>query len=105
VEPDPVPTQTDDTNDSAPLFCARCAAELQPGAGDFYRIVIEAVADPFPPVLPSEASAPDIGQEIDELLARLEGLSEREAMDQVYRRLTLYLCTPCYRQWIENPTG
>jgi hypothetical protein len=100
-----VPTQPDDTDESSPLFCARCAVELQPGAGDFYRIRIEAVADPFPPVLPSETSAADIGQEIDELLARMEGLSEREAMDQVYRRLTLYLCTACYRPWIENPTG
>jgi hypothetical protein len=26
-------------------------------------------------------------------------------MDQVYRRLVLYLCAPCYRVWIENPTG
>jgi hypothetical protein len=105
VEPDPVATQPDHTEESSPLFCARCAAELQPGAGDFYRIHIEAVADPSPPILPSELSAPDLRQEIDELLARMEGLSEREAMDQVYRRLTLYLCTPCYRQWIENPTG
>jgi len=26
-------------------------------------------------------------------------------MDQVYRRLVLYLCGPCYREWIEKPTG
>ena len=25
--------------------------------------------------------------------------------DQVYRSLTFYLCGPCYREWIENPTG
>ena len=27
------------------------------------------------------------------------------AMDEVRRRLVLHLCGPCYRQWIEDPTG
>jgi hypothetical protein len=31
--------------------------------------------------------------------------SEQEWMDQVHRQLTLHLCRPCYRRWIENPTG
>jgi hypothetical protein len=38
-------------------------------------------------------------------LARLEGISEQEALDQFYRRRTLHLCIPCFRRWIENPTG
>ena len=45
------------------------------------------------------------GTEIERLLARLEGVSEQEALDQVYRRRTLHLCGPCFRRWIENPTG
>jgi hypothetical protein len=100
-----VPTQPEQAVESSPVFCARCAAELQPGAGNFYRINIEAVADPSPPVLSPEDLAKNLGREIDELLARMESMSEREALDQVYRRLTLYLCTPCYRRWIEDPTG
>jgi hypothetical protein len=100
-----VPTQPERAVESSPVFCARCAAELQPGAGNFYRIHIEAVADPSPPVLQAEDCARNLGREIDELLARMESMSEREAMDQVYRRLTLYLCTPCYGRWIEDPTG
>jgi hypothetical protein len=35
----------------------------------------------------------------------MAGVSEQEALDQVYRRLVLYLCGPCYRVWIEDPTG
>jgi hypothetical protein len=31
-------------------------------------------------------------------------MSERELMDQVFRRLTIHLCGTCYRQWIEDPT-
>ena len=91
--------------DLAPLFCARCAAELRPGTGNSYRVTIEAVADPTPPTISAEDLATDIRHQIEQLLAEMEGLSEQEAMDQVYRRLTLYLCGPCYREWIENPTG
>jgi hypothetical protein len=67
--------------------------------------MIEAVADPAPPVGSAELLASDLRRQIEELLAQLQGISEQEAMDQVYRRLTFYLCGPCYRGWIENPTG
>ena len=92
-------------NISAPLLCARCAAELQPGSGDFYRVLIEAVADPSPPVILTEETAGEIRRQIDELLEEMQNISAQEAMDRVYRRLVLYLCGKCYREWIENPTG
>jgi hypothetical protein len=87
------------------LVCRRCGAELTPGSGTFYRVTIEAVADPTPPTITAADPARDHRAEIERLLAQLEGLSEEEALAQVYRRLTLSLCGPCYRQWIENPTG
>jgi hypothetical protein len=89
--------------ETTPVFCDRCGQELLPGSGDYYVVKIEAVADPAPPMY-SEPEQ-DMRQEIERLLARMQDLSEQEAMDQVYRRLILYLCGPCYRQWIENPTG
>jgi hypothetical protein len=91
--------------DCGPLSCARCLAELQRGAGNCYRITIEAVADPFPPTISAEELEADLRQQIEQLLARMQTLSEQEALEQVYRRLTLYLCAACYRQWIKNPTG
>jgi len=87
-----------------PLFCARCAAELQPGSSDFYRVFIEAMADPTGPVIEDE-NPEEIRRQMDELIAQLQNVSAQEAMDQVYRRLVLYLCGKCYREWIENPTG
>jgi hypothetical protein len=86
------------------VLCARCSAELRPGISAFYCVTIEAVADPTTVVTDADMER-DIRQEIRELLARMESLSEREAMDQVHRRLTLFLCSPCYFRWIENPTG
>jgi hypothetical protein len=89
----------------SPLFCDRCSKELHAGQGNFYVVKIEAIADPAPPVFSAEDLERDHRAEIARLVAELDGLSEREAMDQVYRRLTIYLCEPCYRVWIENPAG
>jgi hypothetical protein len=87
------------------LFCARCMAELEPGIGSFYRVTIEAVADPTPPTIPAEELSTDIRKRIEHLLQQMQDLSAQEATDQVYRRLILYLCGSCYRTWIENPAG
>jgi hypothetical protein len=95
---------TDQVTDRPPLRCARCAVALRPGAGDFYRVSIEAVADPSPPDLPALEPA-DIRAQIEQALARLQDMTEQEALAQVSRRLTFHLCGPCYRRWIENPTG
>jgi len=87
------------------LLCARCTAELHPGAGDFFRVCIEAVADPSPPTVTDEEAPAEIRRRIDRLLAQMHDLSEREALDQVCRRLVIHLCGPCYHGWIDNPTG
>jgi hypothetical protein len=97
-----VTTPPGNTTDAVPLSCARCAVELRPGTGNFYWVSIEAVADPWPPIASAEEPA-DLRQKIERLLAQMEGMSEQEAMDQVYRHLTFYLCGPCYRQWIASP--
>jgi hypothetical protein len=88
-----------------PLYCNRCLAELEPGTGSFYRVFIEGVADPTPPNITAEDLASDVRGKIERLIARMGDLSEQEALDQVYRRLTFYLCGPCFREWIEHPTG
>ncbi|OHB68762.1 MAG: hypothetical protein A2V70_01900 [Planctomycetes bacterium RBG_13_63_9] len=94
-----------ETTEELPLVCDRCAAELKPGQGDFYVVRIEALADPTPPSFSVDDLLRDVRAEIQRLLDRMESLSPQEALDQVYRRLVVYLCGPCYRQWIENPTG
>ncbi len=85
--------------------CDRCSASLHPGRGEFYLVSIVAVADPSPPIITESDLAGDVRREIDLLLKRLEGMGTLEAVDQVYRRKFLQLCTSCYRRWIEDPTG
>jgi hypothetical protein len=90
-------------DDCLPLFCARCAAELTPGKGTFYWIKIEAFADPTPPDVTEEDLQGDLRGQIERLLKMMEGMSGQEAMDQIYRRMTIQLCVGCYNDWIENP--
>jgi hypothetical protein len=92
VEPDP-----------SPQLCARCGAELSPGNGNFYIVRIEALADPTPPSFTEGDLRHDPRAEIERLIEQMGDFSERELLDQVYRRLILCLCGPCYRQWIEDP--
>lgn len=95
-----------ETGSGAPaLFCARCSAALQPGKGNFYLINIEAIADPSPPVVTADDLSADIRQQIEQLLNQLKGITAQEALDQVYRRLTVYLCLQCCRRWLADLTG
>ena len=80
------------------LLCHRCGATLEPGGGNFYIVRIEAFADPTPQIV-----EPVPGQ-IEQLIEELKDSSEREMMDQVYRKMTLHLCRACYERWIEDPT-
>ena len=79
--------------------------QLAVGRGEFFLVKIEALADPTPPVFDEEALRECQREDLRELVGQLDGLSERESMDQVHRNLTLYLCNACYRTWIENPAS
>ena len=92
--------------DDTPLLCHRCGSELRSGAGSFYIVRIEAVADPTPPAITrADLEQADLDAEFSRLLERMRGMAEQELKDQVYRRMTIHLCVPCYRTWIENPAG
>ena len=92
--------------DESPLFCDRCSTQLVPGKGNFYVVNIEAVADPSPPNIDVEEGLDqDPRTEIHQLVEEMRDLSQQELMDQVYRRVTIFLCLRCYTEWIENPAG
>lgn len=92
-------------DDGAPLFCARCLKPLTAGRGEFYVVVIDAVADPTPPEFTQEDLQRDVRSEITRLLRQLENCSPRELMDQVLRRTVIHLCNQCFAGWIEDSAG
>ena len=93
------------TDSNLDYLCHRCGVSLTPGEGSFYVVKIEAVADPTPPRLDTEEPLAEISADIDALIEQMRDLSEQELMDQVYRRVVVLLCRPCYEPWIEDPTG
>ena len=93
------------TSPDQPLLCHRCATVLTPGEGNFYIVRIEAFTDPTPPDVDTHEPIDDFAEQWEQLLEQMRHMSERELMDQVYRKLTLHLCGMCYRQWIEDPVA
>ncbi len=89
----------------SPLLCHRCGCDLTPGKGGWYVVRIEAFADPTPAPINEEDLGRDIGGELDMLIQSMQGMSEQELMDSIYRRLTITLCASCYRGWIEDPAS
>ncbi len=96
---------TREVETEGPVFCRKCGAILTPGRGDFYVVEIEAYAENSPLVITEEELGKDHKAEMEQLAEELEGISEREAMDTVHRRVTFYLCRKCYQGWIEEPVG
>ena len=91
------------TDESAPILCARCVRQLTPGNGDFFEVQIEAAADPTPPTFTVEDLADKVRPDWQALIANLSKHSERELVDQVYRRMVIHLCATCFEAWFEDP--
>jgi hypothetical protein len=87
------------------LNCKRCSKEVHPGRGDYYLVRIDAVADPQPPVITLEDLDQDVGAEIERLIRRMKSMSEQQLERQVFRQKAIYLCLPCFNNWIEHPVG
>ena len=87
------------------FVCHRCGALLTPGEGSFYLVRIEAYADPTGPKADDDRTAGEAALEIECAIEQMREMSQQELMDQVYRRMVLYLCRPCYTTWIEDPVG
>ena len=93
------------TQQALPPICQRCGTLLTPGKGDFYVIHLHAHAEAAGPVITAEHLQKDHATEMQNIADDLANISPQEAMDSVYRQLQFFLCRPCYKIWIENPTG
>lgn len=82
--------------------CNRCGREVVPGEAEFFVVRIEAFADPTPPEITEADLRRDHRRELEALLDRLRGLSERQALEQVYRRCNLVLCNRCCDEWFSQ---
>jgi hypothetical protein len=83
--------------------CDLCGRELAESEGVRYEVRIEVKAAYDPLDLTDKDLEKDHRAEIAEILRRLEGISEEEAQDQVYRAFDFDLCPPCQRRYLREP--
>ena len=87
------------------LHCKRCSKEVHPGRGDYYLVRIDAVANLQPPIITQEDLDQDPGAEIERLIRRMQSISKQQLERQVYCKMLIYLCVPCFNRWIESPVN
>jgi hypothetical protein len=103
-ESEPDMPEAEETSEDR-IVCHRCGALYVPGEPLFYVVKIEAWPLPELPPLTLEDLQRDFDEELMRILQETKAMSSQEMMDQVYRRLIIYLCPRCYGQWIEDPTA
>ena len=87
------------------LNCDACGRPLLLESDVRYEVSIEAKAAYDPLEITSEDLKKDHRREMAELIRKMDGISEAEAMDQVFRKFRFDLCTPCHRAYLKNPLG
>jgi hypothetical protein len=85
------------------LTCDVCGRPLFRDAEVRYEVRIEVKAAYDPLHVASADLERDYRKEIQDVLRRLEGLSSREARDQVYRTFDFDLCLACQRRYVQEP--
>jgi hypothetical protein len=85
------------------LTCDICGKELLLQSDVRYEVKIEVKAAYDPMEITADDLKEDILQKIKILLKQLEGLSEEEAQNEVYRVFNFDLCRNCQREYIKDP--
>ncbi|MFQ5653735.1 MAG: hypothetical protein ACE5GW_03270 [Planctomycetota bacterium] len=85
------------------ISCDRCGKGLLIDEDVRYEVTIEVKAAYDPMEITAGDLARDHEAEMEALIARLEGMSAKEAEDQVYRKLRFDLCLPCQRTYLRAP--
>jgi hypothetical protein len=72
--------------------CARCGKRLKKG-GIYYRLNAELISSFDGHIQVDEKI--DLEERIKEIEEKVEGLTEREMEEQVYKRFDYYICSVC----------
>ena len=83
--------------------CDLCGRPLFDVSEVRYEVRIEVKAAYDPLEITEEDLKKDFRAEITRLLQQLEGISEEEAQDEVYRQFEFDLCAACQKRYVRNP--
>ena len=85
------------------LTCDGCGAPLLVESDVRYEVKIEVKAAYDPMEITGDDLKKDHKAEMAKIIAQLQGVTEAEAMDEVYRTFRFDLCTPCQRNYLKKP--
>ena len=83
--------------------CDLCGQDLLVRSEVRYEVRIEVKAAYDPLEITEEDLSQDLRAEIAKVLRQLEGLSEEEARNEVYRQFEFDLCAACQKRYVKNP--
>jgi hypothetical protein len=86
------------------LTCDRCGNGLLLDAPVRYEVRIE-VKSAYDPMEITTDDLADASKKLREAVDAVRGLSEQEAMDEVYREFRFDLCRTCQKQFLKSPLG
>ncbi len=85
------------------LTCDICKCGLLIDSDVRYEVKIEVKCAYDPMEITDEDLARDSAAEMKRLMEQMKGMTEQEAMDQVYRAFRFDLCPRCQRAYITDP--
>ena len=85
------------------LTCDGCGAPLLVESDVRYEVKIEVKAAYDPMEITEDDLKKDYRAEMAKLIAKLEHVTEAQAMDEVYRTFRFDLCMPCQRKYLRKP--
>jgi len=83
--------------------CDLCGHELRAKSEVRYEVRIEVKAAYDPLEITEQDLAQDLRAEIAKVLRQLEGISEEDARNEVYRQFEFDLCAACQRRYVRGP--
>ena len=85
------------------LTCDGCGAPLLVESDVRYEVKIEVKAAYDPLEITEDDLKKDHKAEMTKIIAQLAGVTEDEAMDEVYRTFRFDLCMPCQQRYLKKP--
>lgn len=85
------------------LTCDGCGVPLLVESDVRYEVKIEVKAAYDPLEITEDDLAKDPKAEMAKIIAQLAGVTEAEAMDEVYRTFKFDLCMPCQQRYLKKP--
>lgn len=87
------------------MTCDLCGKGLLLDSNARYEVSIEVKSAYDPMEITDEDLERDLESEYEETLKRLERMTARDAMDEVYRTFRFDLCPVCQREYLRDPLG